>query len=58
MGCNCGGSVWNPAAAVDPQDTVTSGPVGINNPATFWTGPPDPPAPEPDEQPVEQPANA
>ena len=57
MGCNCGGSVWNPAAAVDPQDVAKGGLVGVNNPATFWTGP-ETPAPEPDEQPVEQPTNA
>jgi len=50
VGCGCGGSTWTPTpppgVQQDAQDS--SGPRGLDNPATFWTGPAEAPAPEPE----------
>lgn len=59
MGCGCGGSSWTPT----PPDGVNlvvdaSGPQGIENPATFWTGPSTPPADPVEADPVGAPAEA
>jgi hypothetical protein len=57
VGCGCGGSTWTPSPAPGSQadaDAVTTGPRGIDNPATFWTGPSEPaPQGEAEAQPVE-----
>lgn len=51
MGCGCGGSTWTPAPPPgqqqDANDSEPRGPLGIDNPATFWTGPDVPAEPEP-----------
>lgn len=53
MGCGCGQSSWTPT----PPSGVTvpeeaGGPRGIENPATFWTGPETPPVAAPKPEPV------
>ena len=54
MGCGCGNSTWTPTpppGASQQAAEQETGPRGIDNPATFWSGP-EPAAPAPEPEPV------